>query len=58
MLENNVHNCALAFEGGGYRAAYTAGMANVLLERGIYFDEVVGISAGASHAVEIGRAHV
>ena len=52
MLENNVHNCALAFEGGGYRAAYTAGMANVLLERGIYFDEVVGISAGASHAVD------
>ena len=51
-LKNNVHDCALVFEGGGYRAAYTAGMANVLLEQDIYFDEVVGISAGASHAVD------
>ena len=48
-LETNVHDVALVFEGGGYRASYTAGIANVLLERGIYFDEVCGISAGSSH---------
>ena len=48
-LETNVHGVALVFEGGGYRASYTAGIANMLLERGIYFDEVCGISAGSSH---------
>lgn len=48
----NVPDVALVFEGGGYRASYTAGIANVLLERGIYFGEVCGISAGASHTVD------
>lgn len=48
-LESNVRDVALVFEGGGYRASYTAGVANVLLERGIYFNEVCGISAGSSH---------
>lgn len=51
-LSCNVHDCALVFEGGGYRASYTAGMANVLLEHGIYFDFICGISAGASHTVD------
>lgn len=50
-LASNVFGCALAFEGGGYRGAYTAGMVVVLLEEGIYFDYVCGISAGASHTV-------
>ena len=50
-LENNVFDCALVFEGGGYRAAYTCAFANVLLEQGIYFDYVCGLSAGASNAV-------
>lgn len=51
-LESNVFDTALIFEGGGFRAAYTAGMANVLLERGIYFNSVYGLSAGASHSVD------
>lgn len=51
-LTNNVHNTALVFEGGGYRAAYTAAFANALLAEGIYFDFVCGISAGSSHAVD------
>ena len=51
-LESNVFDCALCFEGGGYRASYTAGFANVLLENGVYFDFVCGISAGASHTVD------
>ena len=50
-LASNVFDCALAFEGGGYRAAYTAGLAVVLLEQGIFFDYVCGISAGASHTL-------
>ena len=50
-LTSNVFDCALAFEGGGYRAAYTAGLVVVLLEQGIYFDYACGISAGASHVL-------
>lgn len=51
-LASNVTDCALCFEGGGYRASYTAGFANVLLENGVHFDFVCGISAGASHTVD------
>lgn len=51
-LATNVNGCALVFEGGGYRAGYTAGMANVLLEEGIYFPFVCGLSAGASNTVD------
>lgn len=50
-LTNNVFDCALLFEGGGYRGAYTAGIANALLESEIWFDYVCGISAGASHTL-------
>ena len=50
--ERHVSDCALLFEGGGYRASYTAGFANVLLEHGVSFDFVCGVSAGASHTVD------
>ncbi len=50
-LENNVFDCALVFEGGGYRVSYTSALANVLLEQGIYFDYVCGLSAGASTSI-------
>ncbi|WP_072373497.1 patatin-like phospholipase family protein [Thermophilibacter mediterraneus] len=50
-LSSNVFDCALVFEGGGYRASYTCAFANVLLEQGIYFDYVCGLSAGASNSV-------
>ena len=48
----SVNDVALVFEGGGYRASYTAGMANVLLENDVRFGLVCGISAGASHTVD------
>ena len=50
-LTNNVFDCALIFEGGGMRASYTSGLINTLLENGIYFDNVYGLSAGASNSV-------
>lgn len=49
-LRSNVRDTALIFEGGGMRASYTAGILVNLLEQGIYFDYVAGISAGASHS--------
>lgn len=50
-IANNIKDVALIFEGGGMRASYTAGILNNLLEQGLYFDYVAGISAGSSHSV-------
>ncbi len=41
----------LVLEGGGVRGIYTAGILDVFMENGITFDGVVGVSAGAIHAV-------
>lgn len=41
---------ALVLEGGGMRGAYTCGVLDYLLEKEIYFDAVIGVSAGACHA--------
>ena len=51
-LTCNVDDCALVFEGGGFRASYTAGIVNVLLDQHIYFGYACGLSAGASHTVD------
>ena len=48
-LDINVPDVALVFEGGGMRASYTAGVVVTLLERGLNFGAVYGISAGSSH---------
>jgi len=39
----------LVLEGGGMRGLYTAGILDVFLENGIWFDGVIGVSAGAIH---------
>ena len=39
----------LVLEGGAHRAIYTAGVLDVFNERGISFDGVIGVSAGAIH---------
>lgn len=39
----------LVLEGGGVRGIYTAGVLDVMLENGITFDGVIGVSAGAIH---------
>ncbi|NBG88445.1 patatin-like phospholipase family protein [Isachenkonia alkalipeptolytica] len=51
VIQSNIYDTALIFEGGGMRASYTAGFVNQLLENELYFDYVAGISAGASHSV-------
>lgn len=48
-LTTNVHDTALVFEGGGMRGTYTAPVVATLLEAGIHFDWVSGISAGSTH---------
>lgn len=39
----------LVLEGGGMRGMFTAGVLDVLMENGISFDGVIGVSAGAIH---------
>jgi len=51
----------LVLEGGAHRAIYTAGVLDVFSERGIIFDGVIGVSAGAIHGCsyvsgQIGRS--
>ena len=50
-LKSNVFDTALIFEGGGMRASYTCAIVNALLDEGIYFDHVYGVSAGSSNTV-------
>ena len=50
-LKNNVFKTALLFEGGSMRAAYTCAVAAELLEQGVFFDNVYGVSAGSSNTV-------
>lgn len=54
---------ALVLEGGGCRGVYTAGVCDVLMENGIHFQGIAGISAGALNGVhclarQIGRTAV
>ena len=46
MKKNKI---GLVLEGGGMRGIYTAGVLDVFLDRGIAFDGVIGVSAGAIH---------
>lgn len=39
----------LVLEGGGFRGIYTAGVLDVLMDEGVNFDGVIGVSAGAIH---------
>lgn len=39
----------LVLEGGGMRGIYTAGVLDAFMENNIYFDGVIGVSAGAIH---------
>ena len=44
-------NTALVLEGGGMRGIFTAGVLDLFIDKGLTFDNVTGVSAGAGHAV-------
>jgi len=46
-----VMDTALVLEGGGMRGIYTTGVLDAFLDDRLYFDYVIGTSAGASHAL-------
>lgn len=47
----NISGTALVLEGGGMRAAHTAGVVAALIEHEVWFPYVCGLSAGASNTV-------
>lgn len=55
----DARNVALVIEGGGMRNSYTAACISELINHGVHFGWVGGISAGASHTVNFlsGDAH-
>lgn len=51
-MESTVHGVALVFEGGGMRNSYSAGAVTVMLEHGLFFNDVYGLSAGATNVID------
>lgn len=56
-----MYRSALVLEGGGMRGTYTSGVLDYLMEKGVTFDSVYGVSAGALNganfkAGQIGRS--
>lgn len=61
MSENGLIKGTLVLEGGSARGVFTAGVLDYLMEQGLYFENVIGVSAGACNATgyvgrQIGRA--
>ncbi|WP_136313263.1 patatin-like phospholipase family protein [Actinomyces procaprae] len=52
-ITRRVDDVALVFEGGGMRGTYTAALVQVLLEEGLFFPWVGGISAGSTNTVNM-----
>ena len=48
---NTAGTTGLVLEGGGMRGFYTAGVLDALIEQGITFSYIIGVSAGACNAV-------
>lgn len=42
---------SLVLEGGGMRGIYTAGVLDFFMDKGILFDDIIGVSAGACNSV-------
>ncbi len=42
---------SLVLEGGGMRGLYTAGVLDYFLEKGLIFEDIIGVSAGACNSV-------
>ncbi|WML33668.1 patatin-like phospholipase family protein [Clostridium sp. OS1-26] len=45
-----MNNIGLVLEGGGMRGLYTCGVLEYFMENDLYFNYIIGVSAGASNA--------
>jgi predicted patatin/cPLA2 family phospholipase len=50
VLDKGLIDKGLILEGGGMRGVYTAGVLDCLLDKGLHFKYIYGVSAGACHA--------
>ena len=46
-----MENVGLVLEGGGMRGLYTCGALELFMEKNLYFNYIIGVSAGACNAV-------
>ena len=58
---HHIMKTGLILEGGAMRGMFSAGVMDVMMENGIRFDGIIGVSAGAAFGVnyksgQIGRA--
>ena len=51
IIRGKFMKSGLILEGGAMRGMYTAGVMDVLMENGIRFDEIIGVSAGGLFGV-------
>lgn len=47
----HIEDVSLILEGGGMRGIYTTGVLDAFLDKALHFKTVIGVSAGASHAL-------
>ncbi|MBQ1505272.1 MAG: patatin family protein [Erysipelotrichales bacterium] len=50
-MKENGEKSILVLEGGAMRGLFTAGVLDVMMDHGLEFDEVIGVSAGATFGV-------
>lgn len=50
MERSGLIPAGLVLEGGGMRGVFTAGVLDLFLEQGLFFERCIGVSAGACHA--------
>ena len=48
----------LILEGGGMRGIFAAGVLDYLLDEGLFFENVIGVSAGACHGCSLSLIHI
>lgn len=46
-----IGTAALMLEGGGMRGIYTTGILDLFMDEGLFFNYIIGVSAGSSHAL-------
>lgn len=50
-MQGALNQTGLVLEGGGMRGIFTVGVLDYLMDQGIYFPYVIGVSAGASNGI-------
>ena len=52
VIHMTIKKATLVLEGGATRGIFTSGALDYLMERDLYFSDVIGVSAGSCNAVD------